>query len=716
MEKLDFEYNYDYSDLVSNQRVVLDASTFDDNDSSVCDLVCNSYNLPTNQLYSHLDYTRYNEYKPSRTLASKDFNRLVGGAPNNKKKPMKERSEKDNILVKTSDSEMSPVSIKELGTLVLDEIMRKYPFIVNHNNFDGQVIISTVKDILSKKQKSVTTSQFEHLMNYIQSNFVSSLKTQIIQTHPLFSILGKQQQRESLLALVKRHQNEDVKYSQTNVALSKAISLDWNDITDMEIYTNRVEFDFKDGHSELIDPIFWLLFATKFPGFEDLCILQDYMKLLESASRNELDKDNNMLFILRSADSSMLPVTNPVYRSPLTNEALRLSISLYLRELSILIRNGTFKSKLSGHLLDLLKEIKIPNKKSTEENLISAILSVFSFKPTLIAKTKGSVLRSKDSVFDPAQYYGMKLDEKIFAVHTIEYPLLDFYSVLRNEIPVFSTSNFQAIVYNTTSNKATFIRRDPDDSVDKEKMVTNLVNLVLNKNTEINTADVASTLIQQNGIEAMSKNQFPTTVLLTNGMYIVSVPREDTTYSSEFRQPSFYSNNNRFKATLNLSPVIYDEETELKKTYYLAGAICYDVIDNETYSNSYNTNNPVYHVDIEQKIGRYAILKSGNRWFEYNPYAFITNARIKERLDIIEENYYKRYLADNPNDDISKEDFIKSAGWVKQKNEILQKKMNITDMEIPEERAKSKISTSACLLFYKEDYSVYRSRADQSLF
>lgn len=719
MEKLDFNYSYDYSNVVSNRRVILDASPFADDDSSgVCDLICNSYNLPTNQLFANLDYSRMNEYKTSRTLACKDFNRLIGGAPSSgkKKQVVKEKVDKEMGSLVKSVEDLSAVSIKELGTLVLNEMLTAQYQLLSGNSFDGQVIISTVKEILNRKGKNISTAQFEQLMNWIQANFVSTLKTQIISTHPLFAILGKTRERESLNEIVRRYQHENIKYSQSHVALSKAISVEWNDITDLETFTNRVDFDCRDKMTDLIDPIIWLLFATKFPGFEDLCILQDYMKLLESVSRNEMDKDNNMLFILRSVDPTLLPSKNPVYNSPLTNEALRLSISLYLRELAILVRTGTFKSKLSGQLMDLLNEVKLPNKKFEEENIISTILSVFSFKPTLVAKTKGNILRLNDSTFDPTNYYGMKLPENIFPVHTIEYPLLDFYSVLRNEIPVFSASNFQAIVYNTTSNKATFIRRDQDDSIDKEKMVSNLLNLVLNKSSEINAAEVASTLIQQNGIEAMTKTQFPTTVLLTNGMYIVSVPREDTTYSNEFRQPSFYSNNNRYKATLNLSPVIYDEQTELKKIYNLAGAICYDTIDSEAYATSYNTNNPVYHVDIEQKIGRYAILKSGDRWFEYNPYTFLSPSRIKERMEIIEENYYNRYVAENPQPLLRKEEFLKTQDWVKQRDEILQKKMNITDMEIPEELAKSKISTSACLLFYKEDYDVYRSRSDQSIF
>lgn len=723
MVKIEFPETYNYESVVKNKAIVLNVTSFDENSDNISFDFMNDYTSPISQFRNNIVNSINNDFHPNKTLSYKDYEKLTGGAPS-KKKGSKEKGNENMENMKSSKQvpnnllgprESISISIKDLGNKVISEVFKNYPYVIESSRFEGSRALSTVKEILAGMGENLTISQFEMLMNYITLNFFDKVKNQIVRTHPMFNIVSNDQRLsiKSILSLSNYIDPNTADIPNNNrVAISKDISINWKDITDLESYTNRVEFD-----ENLIDPLFWLLFATKLPGFEDLCILQDYMKLLESLTRNELDSDNNMLMILRSADPSLLPVRDPKYNSPIANETLRLNIAVYLRELSILVRKGNFKSKLSSHLLNLLKEIHMPNKKFPEENMISAILSVFSFKPTLISKTKGVILRSNNSVIDSNSLHGPRLDEKIFAVHTIEYPLLDFYSVLRNEIPTFSTSNFQAIVYNTTSNKATFIRRDPDESADKEKLVNNLLNIVLNKTSEINTADFASTLINRNGIDAMSKTQFPTTVLLTNGMYIVSVPREDTTYSTGFKQPSFYSNNNRFKATLNLSPVIYDEETDVQKSYHLAGAICYDVIDNDSYAAAYNTNNPVYHVDIEQKLGRYAIIKSGERWFEYNPHTFLTPKRTKERLEIIEDNYYLRYLESlNGADGLAKEDWVKGSDWQKQRSEILQKKLNVTDMEIPAELAKSKISTNGCLLFYKEDYDVYRSRADQSLF
>ncbi|CAI6350714.1 unnamed protein product [Macrosiphum euphorbiae] len=270
----------------------------------------------------------------------------IGGVslPNSKKKkPIKDRQENPR----------NALEITEIGTIILNDIIDKYPFIYQGNNMNDNKLIETVYQLLKERSFILTNLEFDLLLRYLRENIFTVLKNKIIHKHPLFDCIKNHDIGTRFKLLNAIGNNFDYK---KKVAITKAMSSTWNGLNDLFIYEDR-RIDFKN---DLIHSLFMILYACKLPGFEDVSILQDYSMMVDEIKNNDFNKNNLMLLFLRTADTSLLPskdINHLTYS--VNNEILRINISMLLRELSYSIRSGSFENKASDMLLLLLKEIKM---------------------------------------------------------------------------------------------------------------------------------------------------------------------------------------------------------------------------------------------------------------------------------------------------------------------------------------------------------------------
>jgi len=251
----------------------------------------------------------------------------------------------------------------------------------------------------------------------------------------------------------------------------------------------------------------------------------------------------------------------------------------------------------------------------------------------------------------------------------------------------------------------------------------NILNTISKKKTEVNYNDVLSTIINRNG-NLNYKNITPVKVILSNGMFILSVPRLDNTFSNCYNSNSFFRSRS-FNKKLNLSPIIFEESITMNNINYdLIGALCYDVLDNSLYAGFQNS----YFYDPNNKIGTYALIKSGEDWIKYNPNMFITLKRENGTINSLLNKYYQEYETQmrnnnrnivNPDERVDIQTF---EVWKNSKegeevtNRIKKRKFTYNDIKIESADALSEISTNGCLLFYTEPYNSYRSRCEQTIY
>jgi hypothetical protein len=623
-----------------------------------------------------------NNYTDSKTI-NKNY---IGGVSSAKKRHSKTTS---CIKLKNDIFDM-----KSIGESILEEIITLYPFIYQNNSIDDNKLIETIYRILKEKSVTITQLEFDLLLRYIRENIFPTLKTKIIKKHPLLDII----KNEDYMSKIYLMPQEQASYNHVQmVAITKAMSAEWNGLQDLLQYNDRRIYLKKDA----IDPLFMLLYANKLPGFEDLTILQDYPTLIEEVKHNNFNKDNLTLLFLRISDPNLLHTINNKHLDGINNENLRISISILLRELAYSIRSGTFENKSSALLLNILKEFKMPTAKFEEENMLQAILSVFSFKPTLITTSRINT------------FIGLSDEAKIEysvpkSVYNIEYPLLDFNTFTvgqEHDRPIFSDTNFNFLGFDPITKKVIFTYNvfAPNQFPNQEDLLMNMYKFLNTRRQEVEFNDIASTLIMKPGnLNNLYKNMRPVSVLLSNGMFIVTIPRQ---------QRRIYTNNVFIqtvdKMSINLSPVLFEENITINKvSYTLTGALCYDML--ETNNSDFKS---LYYVDSQYKIGTYSIIKCGNFWIEYNPNNVLLKSRYISRIEKALRNNFEALYPNNL-DNNAYQEWKNSDEAVKITKDILKDKVSIIDMKISDQEAMNKISTNACILIYSESYDLYRLRLE----
>lgn len=659
----------------------------------------------------HECYIAYNcafsntiDFLTNETLENLDLEQIneeLGGAIMNKKKKNTSNNFNHSVL-----------DIKKIGNEILNEITMNHPYIYQSQSLHDNDIIRIITELLRTKGYHLTNIELEFFFRFIRDNLPNAIKDQIKTKHSLLEISHYSGVLNPMLnKKIDCSDSNSIDYKQ-KIIIAQAISESWNGLSSL-IEKNRTKsYNIRNKFSEnIIHPLFYLLFANKIPGIEDLIIGQDYSMMLEQLRTKNLDKENTYLLFLRMSDMNLLPVKDPNHYSPINNELLRALISSLLKEIALTVRVGKFETKASCLLTNILSDIQMPEAKFPEENFLQAILATFSFKPTLITKMN-SVNKSIFPLIGMCSSNNLNPTDKVNfdipkAVYNIEYPLMDFYSLQSSlETPMLSDTNFSFMGYCPKTRKVIFTYSEEKSINDnRDQLLLNIYKAFSHQKIEANYEDVLPSIMSgSEEIKNIYKNVQNVKVLLTNGVYIISIPREQNQFYQGCNNDLFFKSS--VKPLLNLSPVnIKIDLTVNKLNYKLVGALCYDVLEKNTLNDITNT---ITNTDLKNKLGTLAIIRNPDgTWLEYNPLDSITPIRLDKKIQQAIINHF-------PNADVNDEEFQKEKKQLLEK--ILEKKLSLQDMLISEEEALNTIKTKACLLIYSEDYATYKSRIFEKMF
>lgn len=624
-----------------------------------------------------------------------------GGAGDKKKNDKKKQVNRQPIQLKKT-----VFDVKYIGNEILNDIISRKMFF-SVNEMSELRLSDFISEYIKQQELHINHLEYETIIRYLKDHLFKAVKEKIMQKHSLASISDYSLVINPLMSIQMNHIScKEMDYKQ-KIAITKAVSNKWENLSSLYNFSSRVSMN-----KNVIHPLFFILFANKFPGIEDLIIQQDYGCMVDQIRSNTLQQENAFLLFLRMTDMALLPSIDKEEQTSVGNESLRISISMLLRELAYSIRKGTFENEASCHLEHILSKIMMPGAKFKEECMLQAILATFSYRPTVITKATVNNMPVANLLgFTNSQ--SPLIYETPKAVYNIEYPISDFYSFSENEILKFSDSNFNFLGFDFKTNKAIFTYSNNMETVyeDKDNLLNNLYNLLQNSSQQPKLLEASYNTIIPNvfahnpQLETIYQNITPIKIMLTTGLYI-SVPRE---------QKRFYcgpENNIFFKSlhspTINISHIDFETTMVINKiTYFLTAALCYDILDSEDGSfGDVISMRGIASVNASQKLGTLAIVRADNNWIEYNPQDTITSDRIKFK---VQKALYNEYMKIAPKD---REDYDE---W-KEKNqssiekEIIKGHVSISDMIIREEDALKKIGSQACLLFYSEDYPTYQSR------
>lgn len=590
-------------------------------------------------------------YIPS-TISPVQFKRVKAGASKKKE------------IVKSKDI-ISPVDIKTIGDNILKVLHDEY--VSMGKTVTDSLIIGLINKHLMIQSVTFSQGELDMLTQYIRNNLSGLFKNNILVSHPLFKLVSDKKKILEYTSNV----TYSTDYDQL-VALTRYMSSNWTGIKQLQLITKNLNF----GQDHMIHPLFVILFGLKMPGFEDLAISQDYLGMLKDLAADRFNKDNMMLLWLRTADPDLLPTKDIEHLENLNNENLRVKITTMLRELAYKIRTGHFNSEISTKLVELLSHIAMPDTTFEEENLLHAIFATYSFKPTLLARSQTNI--------QPFPALTSTADFVPNAVYTIQYPISDFL-LAQGSRPFLSELNFKDVGYDPLRKKVIFLYSDQSQLSQDQLLIANLLKNLGNQVAETSIYDALPTLVTRAGIlPDVYENVKRTKILLTNGLFCISVPRYEKRL---FGGPDFsFFRNSNLTEGYNLTPITISPRLSVHgKDYELCGALCYDMIE--------HTDLPDF-VPKYLKIGTFALLKIDNdTWWEYNPQLYLLPERINGKINKLTAGEH-----------MSREEKEKI------KTRILKGDFEQSDMEIQHFEAVDKIQRYGCLLFYSENYDQYLSR------
>lgn len=631
----------------------------------------------------------------------------IGGASS--KKPIKKTVVKKVVSTEPKYSSKTIVDINTIATEIIKELLDKKLYYYSPD--DDSRLLSYIVTYLQRHNYHLDRTEHSFLVRYLRDNLFRTLVDGVRNRHSLTTV------SDSNIANIRSFGmsgcGDGLQYIQ-KVAITREISNTWEGLSSLLDYP--VTTGNRTPCNNSIHPLFFMLFANRIPGIEDLIVRSDYSTMIEEIKYKEVEPENAFLFLLRINDPAPLPTKDNNSLAPIANESLRMSISMMLRDIVLSIRSGNLNSEVSTHLENLLSNIKMPGSKFHEENMYQAIMATFSYTPTLI--TKGI----KSLSFDPFQnFYGMGSAAKTIyqtphAVYNIEYPVNDMYHFSDNSIPHLDDHNMDCVGYDPASNKVIFTYSSNKIVIENDQCNL-LENIYRAMNTQTLQVDpnsvVTSFLARQPDLEMIYKNVVPVKVLMTNGL-CVTIPREQTRMNSDPRNNIFFRPS--MKPILNLSPVLIKQEIIMNKIRYtLTGALCYDVLSegrSAQLDTLFNGSN-IYTTSLSNKLGTFSLVKSGGLWFEYNPQDCITAERKRNKVERILERRFNKFTAAGGFADF---ETWKSEKIQEIRDNVNKNKNNFSDLVVSESYALDKISSNGCILLYSEDYDQYRMRVTEKYF
>lgn len=619
----------------------------------------------------------------------KNDQKTKGGINKKKSRDIKENNKNNNRedsreIIKKGKNEMQInnfYDFQDLQKKILEETLKIYPNI-HLDNRSHEKILNIVHVYLKTHNYMLRAGEYERLLNYIKTNLVSNFKNQISKKHPLLDLLSSPYVNELTRFLL----DNEILCHTKRVALSMHLSHNILPIINLPWFYNREVYD----STNAIDPIFVLLFYSRIPGFEDLAILEDYLVMISELGRDEISKNNIFLLTLRLADPNKLPTLDPDHQTNVGNEQLRINMTILIREIATSIRQGKFMDKKSKILMNLLKSIKMNSAQTDEENLIQSIFSIYSYKPTLVSSVSG---------FNLGNVGVLK------TVYDVEFSVLDSLSFRPNSNISLNENNLNNIIYDPETNRIKFGFENLNANR-PEEMINNLYNNYMQqKIPSYDFKEFASAIMNRN--DTLSNRMTGVNVYLTNGVLVVFINRSSFD-NTNCINPLFFGE--QYSQSINTTPVIPQETMNINdKVLTLTGALCLDVLENDINSLS-------MMVEEKQKIGTFAIFYSGVYWYIYRDET-ITPQR---KQNLINRARYNSYCYNQGEDwSISMETYMNGvletvdSERIKAQeisNEINKNNISFLDRIIPQSDALYLISKYGTLLFYTEDYELYKGR------
>lgn len=618
------------------------------------------------------------------------------------------KKKKTDVVVKPQPNYNSKTvnDIHMVGKAIVNELIKNNVYYV-YSPGDDTKLMNYAVEYMQRNNHHLNHTEYEFLIRYLRENIYKNLIEGFQNKHSLASLSG--------VRLINDPQCGDsgsigLRYS-NKIAISRELSNNWTGLSSLSGYDGDLG-SFR-MEKNMIHPLFFMLFAVRIPGFEDMVIQSDYPSLVEEIREHEVQDENILLMLLRTMDPNPLPMKKTGSLSG--NESTRISIAMLLRELSLCVRTGIFESEASLQLEKILCNFDMPGAKFQEENMFQALLSTFSYTPTLITQqtpvmmnpfNQGMSLFEKQRMFSPAK-----------SVYNIEYPIADMYTYSNNSIPHLDKQNIEYMGFDPVSNKVVFTYSSNKDIImnDQNNLLNNIYKSLTTSKIEVRPDQAMATLLARGPqLQSLYKDVQPVKILMSNGL-CVTIPREQTKISSRPCSNMFFKSN--IKPMLNLSPVLVSDYTTINGVNCeLVAALCYDVLtEGQGYSNLDNvyTGASMYHTQLSSKMGTYAIVKSGSQWYEYNPQDTLTMDRRTKKMERILLNRYNTSIESG--ESYSFEEW-RQANIKSINDSFRRKEFSIFDLHLSEAEAMEKISTTACILIYAEDYDQYRNRIIEKYF
>ncbi|AAG02853.1 putative core protein [Betaentomopoxvirus amoorei] len=366
----------------------------------------------------------------------------------------------------------------------------------------------------------------------------------------------------------------------------KVASVEYTDIADCNDYIKYVPDE------PNVPSILFALFSTRIPVLFDIVVNQDLFKLQQELQTDDYSAYKNIyLLLFRLSDRE------PYYSNQsggLSNkidvytELSRILLSMSIKRLILKIIKGTVTGNTVAPIMNIFKNLYIKNVRSSQEALLSAILKIWSYAPTIVLKNISSDFRTETVFF-------------------VEYEISE-YNQFENQNIKFTQELMKYIYYDPIVNKVILSPKYILDSI--------------GGNTGMQSITYCNSGFR-------SINPMTNVALKSTGMFILSIPRL-------IKQSYSYGLPDEFSDRLLTKYVDLDQNITIGcNMFQLRAAVCYKIskyVDLDTC-----IQNPI-------SLGTVAIVKTQKGWIRYNPDLMYSCNEKKDLLDKILRNEYKKSL------------------------------------------------------------------------
>lgn len=571
-----------------------------------------------------------------------------------------EKGGKKKIKKKEKDFDFiqkpSYFNIQNIDTSKIERLGKKAIYdIINQNILLSASSLS--KDVIEsiiRNYDGINNYEYDALVKYIEDNTPYALKQQILKLHPYFSLsnlnrslLEKQIEMLDIIYKSESYQTCNLNSKMTSVHYRNLQSLEEGFFDDVVTFGNNNDF---------IDPVIFCLFANKLTFFDDLINLVDPLSVLTDMIVNKkICEENKFIMFLKASDPSDFitgetRITDSETR--LKHEMYRLLYHNMIKMIALNIRQGRWFSHLTGELSKISSKINYKCFKTEEEKILSTVLSCIPFKPILLTKSTDVLSTVPESV------EFVEFDIKRNRMSNMKEALKLDSSILNN------------ITYDSVTRRLCIIRKT---MVREEKNCAYLSDL----------GNVGPFLGNHLPFDMFRSNAGNSTVLLSNGVFFVSIPRVQRKSMSRFF-------NSGVRNIVIDDPIdIPDDLTIGSEIFSLVGAVLCKTLE----------NSGVYDLcSSKEYIGRYSYNKVDDGWIKYDPYSiqvpYLRNKIVERSLnnmgiDSVEE--LKRQINEGT------EPSLKIKMKIKH---LFMNKYSISDFKYSNETAKEEISRYGTLLIY----------------